>query len=57
MPDDRLQAALDALANSIAVAVLLAARLEADRAELRRAIDAAAAALNTLKPKEHTHEG
>ena len=47
---DPIREAIDAVANALQTAVLLVARLEADQAELRRAIDRAARALATLKP-------
>ena len=47
---DPIRAAIDAAANALQTAVLLAAKLESDQAELRRAIDRAARALATLKP-------
>jgi hypothetical protein len=52
-----MKAALDAIANALAVAVLLASRLQADHAELRRAINAAATALSSLKPSGEHREG
>lgn len=51
---DPEKAAIDAAVNAIQAAVLLAAQIEVDQAELRRAIDRAATALATLKPKERT---
>ena len=50
MATDPIRAAIDAAANALQTAVLLAAKLEADQTELRRAIDRAARALATLKP-------
>ena len=52
MATDPLRTALDDVANAMQAAVLLAARLETDQTELRRAIDRAARALAALKPKE-----
>ena len=49
---DPQQAAIDAAVNALQAAVLLAARIQADQAELRGAIDRAAQALATLKPME-----
>ena len=45
------QAAIEAALNALQVAVLLAARMDADQAELRCAIERAVAELATLKPK------
>jgi hypothetical protein len=49
---DRLKAAIDAAANALQSALLLAARLEAEHADLRSAIERAAKALAALKPRE-----
>lgn len=49
---DPVRAAIQTCADALAAAVLLAVKLEADHAELRRAIERAAHALATLKPKE-----
>ena len=49
---DQIRAAIDAAANALQTAVLLAARLEVDQTELRRAIDRAAMALAALKPTQ-----
>ena len=48
--NDRIRAAIDEAANALQTAVLLAAQIEADQRELRRAIDRAARALAALKP-------
>ena len=45
-----IRAAIDAAVNALLTAVLLAAQLEADQAELRRAIDRAARAFAILRP-------
>ena len=47
---DPWRTAIDEFANALQIAVLLAAKLEADQAELRRVIDRAAAALASLRP-------
>ena len=52
MATDRIRAAIDEAANTLQTAVLLAAKLERDQAELRRAIDRAAKALATLHPQQ-----
>ena len=44
--------AIDPIRAALAAAVLLAARRQADHAELRGAIERAAQALTTLTPKE-----
>ena len=49
---DPIREAIDAAANALQTAVFLAAKLEADQAELRRAIDRAARALATLRPTQ-----
>jgi hypothetical protein len=46
---DPIREAFDAAANALQTAVLLAARLETDQTELRRAIDRAARALAKVK--------
>jgi hypothetical protein len=48
---DQLRTAIDEAANALQIAVLLAAQLDTDHRELRRAIDRAARALASLKPK------
>jgi hypothetical protein len=48
---DQLRTAIDEAANALQIAVLLAAQLDTDHRELRRAIDRAATALASLKPK------
>ena len=50
--DPRMQVAIDDAVKALTAAVLLAARLDADPRALRQAIDRAAPALATLKPKE-----
>jgi hypothetical protein len=47
---DPIQAAIDEAVNALQTAVLLAAQIEADQRELRRAVDRAAGALASLKP-------
>jgi hypothetical protein len=46
------RAAIDAAANALQAAVLLAAQIAADQHALRQAIDRAARALAALKPSE-----
>jgi len=53
---DRIRAAIDEAANTLQAAVLLAAQIEADQRELRRAIDRAARALAALKPATNRDE-
>jgi hypothetical protein len=48
--DPIIRAAVEECADALAAAVLLAARLGADHADLRRAIDRAARALATIQP-------
>ena len=52
MATDPIKRAVDDAVNALQSAVLLAAQLEGDQAELRRAIERAAHALATLTPKE-----
>ena len=47
---DPIRVAIDAAVNALQTAVLLAAQIDADQRELRRAIDRAALALAQLKP-------
>ena len=47
---DRIRAAIDEAANALQAAVLLAAQIEDEQRELRRAIERAARALAALKP-------
>jgi hypothetical protein len=47
-----IRAAIDEAANALQTAVLLAAQLERNQAELHRAIDRAARALATLHPEQ-----
>jgi len=51
MPTDAERAAIDATVNALQIAVLLAARIDADHEELRRAITRAARSLAALAPK------
>lgn len=48
--NDRIHAAIDEAVNALQAAVLLAAQLEAEQRDLRRAIDRAARALVALTP-------
>jgi hypothetical protein len=50
--EGELRAAIDAAVNGLQSALLLAAQIERDQAELRRALDRLARALAALKPKE-----
>ena len=50
MATDPIRAAIDEAVNALQTAVLLAAQIEADQRELRRAADRAARALAALKP-------
>ena len=49
---DPEQAAIDAAVHELRIAMLLAARIEADQAELRCAIERAAPELASFKSKE-----
>ena len=57
MASDPVRAAIDGAANALQTAVLLAAKLEADQVELRRAVDRAARALAALKPRRDAGSG
>jgi hypothetical protein len=48
--NDRIRAAIDGAVNALQAAVLLAAKIEAEQQDLRRAIDRAARALKSLTP-------
>ena len=48
---DRIHAAIDEAVNALQAAVLLAAQIEAEQRELRRAVDRAARALAALTLK------
>ena len=50
VPSDPIRGAIDEAVNALQTAVLLAAQIEADQRELRRAIDRAARTLAALKP-------
>lgn len=47
-----IRAVLEKVVNALQTASLLAAQIESDQRELRRAIDRAVAALDTVKPTE-----
>lgn len=51
MPTHEEKAAIDDAANALQIAVLLAARIEADQEELRRAITRAARSLAAINPR------
>ena len=53
---DPIRAAIDEAVNAFQTAVLLAAQIEADQRELRRAVDRAARALPALKPSADRDE-
>lgn len=48
---DRVRAAIDEAVNALQAAVLLAAQIEGEQRDLRRAVDRAARALAALRPK------
>ena len=54
---DRIHAAIDEAVNALQAAVLLAAQIEAEQRDLRRAIDRAARALASLTPKDRDASG